>query len=178
MPKKILKETDLDNVPSESSTDPESVSPPLPEEKKDETPELKIAEVPSDKKKRVQVDFLASIESKALVEAIAPVVEDFKIESIMKVVPQIIRHVQKYKSLSGQEKKTMVVSMLTHIVDITDGPGDDDLWDPIIKRLIPHVIDTIVMVDKGKLKLNTKKGGLLKLVGGLFSCCRSSKCCC
>ena len=44
MPKKILKETDLDNVPSESSTDPESVSPPLPEEKKDETPELKIAE--------------------------------------------------------------------------------------------------------------------------------------
>ena len=49
---------------------------------------------------------------------------------------------------------------------------------PIIKRLIPHVIDTIVMVDKGKLKLNTKKGGLLKIVGKLFSCCRSSKCCC
>ena len=47
--------------------------------------------------------------------------------------------------------------MLSHIVDITDGPGDDDLWDPIIKRLIPHVIDTYILVDKGKLKLNTKK---------------------
>ncbi len=93
---------------------------------------------------------------------IAPVVEDFKVESIMKVVPQIIRHVQKYKSLSGQEKKTMVIAMLSHIVDITDGPGDDDLWDPIIKRLIPHVIDTIVMVDKGKLKLNTKKRRFIK----------------
>lgn len=175
MPKKLLKETDLDNVPSESSTDPESVSPPLPEEKVEE---IKLADVPEGKKKRVQVDFLASIESKALVEAIAPVVEDFKVESIMKVVPKIIRHVQKYKSLSGEEKKTMVIAMLSHIVDITDGPGDDDLWDPIIKRLIPHVIDTIVMVDKGKLKLNTKKGGLLKIVGKLFSCCRSSKCCC
>jgi hypothetical protein len=168
MPIKIVKETNLDIVESESSTDPESVSPSLPEEKT----------VEEQTKKRVQVDFLASIESKALVEAIAPLVEDFKIESIMKVVPKIIKHVQKYKSLSGLEKKTMVVSMLSHIVDITDGPGDDDLWDPIIKRLIPSVIDTIVMVDKGKLKLNTKKGGLLKLVSKLFSCCRSSKCCC
>ena len=168
MPIKIVKETNLDIVENESSTDPESVSPPLPEEKT----------VEEQTKKRVQVDFLASIESKALVEAIAPLVEDFKIESIMKVVPKIIKHVQKYKSLSGLEKKVMVVSMLSHIVDITDGPGDDDLWDPIIKRLIPSVIDTIVLVDKGKLKLNTKKGGLLKLVSKLFSCCRSSKCCC
>ena len=168
MPIKIVKETNLDVIGNESSTDPESVSPPLPEEKT----------VEEQTKKRVQVDFLASIESKALVEAIAPLVEDFKIESIMKVVPKIIKHVQKYKSLSGLEKKVMVVSMLSHIVDITDGPGDDDLWDPIIKRLIPSIIDTIVMVDKGKLKLNTKKGGLLKLVSKLFSCCRSSKCCC
>ena len=168
MPIKIVKETNLDIVENESSTDPESVSPPLPEEKT----------VEEQTKKRVQVDFLASVESKALVEAIAPLVEDFKIESIMKVVPKIIKHVQKYKSLSGLEKKTMIVSMLSHIVDITDGPGDDDLWDPIIKRLIPSVIDTIVLVDKGKLKLNTKKGGLLKLVSKLFSCCRSSKCCC
>ena len=160
MPKKLLKETDLDNVKSESSTDTEV--------------EVRVEE----KKERIKVDFLSSIESKALVEAIAPVVEDFKIESIMKVVPTIVKHVQKYKSLTGTEKKTMIISMLSHIVDITDGPGNDDLWDPIIKRLIPHVIDTLVLVDKGKLKLNTKKGGLLKLVSKLFSCCRSSKCCC
>jgi hypothetical protein len=164
MPKKLLKETDLDNLKSESSTDTE--------------PEVAAAgAVEETKKERVKIDFMASIESKALVEAIAPIVEDFKIESIMKVVPTIVKHVQKYKSLSGTEKKTMIVAMLSHIVDITDGPGDDDLWDPIIKRLIPHVIDTLVMVDKGKLKLNTKKGGLLKLLSKLFSCCRGSKCC-
>ena len=33
MPIKIVKETNLDIVENESSTDPESVSPPLPEEK-------------------------------------------------------------------------------------------------------------------------------------------------
>ena len=168
MPKKLLKETDLDNLKSESSTDtePEAAAEAAAADAVEET-----------KKERVKIDFMASIESKALVEAIAPIVEDFKIESIMKVVPTIVKHVQKYKSLSGTEKKTMIVAMLSHIVDITDGPGDDDLWDPIIKRLIPHVIDTLVMVDKGKLKLNTKKGGLLKLLSKLFSCCRGSKCC-
>lgn len=171
MPKKLVKETDLDKfetLKSESSTDTEPEA----------NVAVEVGEKETEKKpERVKIDFLASIESKALVEAIAPIVEDFKIESIMKVVPTIVKHVQKYKSLTGQEKKTMIVSMLSHIVDITDGPGDDDLWDPIIKRLIPHVIDTLVMVDKGKLKLNTKKGGLLRLLSKLFSCCRSSKCC-
>ena len=136
MPKKLVKETDLDKfetLKSESSTDTEPEA----------NVAVEVGEKETDKEKkpeRVKVDFLASIESKALVEAIAPIVEDFKIESIMKVVPTIVKHVQKYKSLTGQEKKTMIVSMLSHIVDITDGPGDDDLWDPIIKRLIPTVI--------------------------------------
>ena len=44
--------------------------------------------------------------------------------------------------------------MLRHLVDITDGPGDDELWDPIIKRLL-GMVDMLVKVDQGKLKLNT-----------------------
>ena len=39
----------------------------------------------------------------------------------MSVLPQIIKHVQKYNSLTGLEKKNMIISMLKHIVDITDG---------------------------------------------------------
>ena len=45
----------------------------------------------------------------------------------------------------------MIIAMLKHLVDITDGPSDDDLWDPIIKRLIPSMVDTLVQVDKGNL---------------------------
>ena len=107
-------------------------------------------------KETKNVNFLLDIESKALVETITPIIEDFKIENVMSVLPQIIKHVQKYNSLTGLEKKNMIISMLKHIVDITDGPGNDDLWDPIIKRLIPGIIDTLVEIDKGKLKLNTK----------------------
>jgi len=113
-----------------------------------------------------QVDFLASIESKALIETIAPVMDNFDIENIMDVLPQIIKHVQHYKNLNGKQKKDMIVAMLKHIVDITDGPGNDEIWDPIIKRLIPSVVNALVKVDQGKLKLNTKAPCLR-----LFSCC-------
>ena len=54
--------------------------------------------------------------------------------------------------------------MLKHIVDITDGPGNDDLWDPIIKRLIPGIIDTLVEIDKGKLKLNNNYYGKSEVI--------------
>ena len=113
-----------------------------------------------------QVDFLASIESKALIETIAPVMDNFDIENIMDVLPQIIKHVQHYKNLNGKQKKDMIVAMLKHLIDITDGPGNDDIWDPIIKRLIPSVVNALVKVDQGKLKLNTKAPCLR-----LFSCC-------
>ena len=126
-----------------------------------------------------KVNFLLDIESKALVETITPIIEDFKIENVMSVLPQIIKHVQKYNSLTGLEKKNMIISMLKHIVDITDGPGNDDLWDPIIKRLIPGIIDTLVEIDKGKLKLNTKtKKGLLKKFFGFLNVFKSCKCDC
>ena len=117
------------------------------------------------------VNFLLDIESKALVETITPIIEDFKIENIMSVLPQIIKHVQKYNSLTGLEKKNMIISMLKHIVDITDGPGNDDYWDPILKRLVPGIIDTLVEVDKGKLRLK-KKSLLTKILKKLCCCCK------
>ena len=52
--------------------------------------------------------------------------------------------------------------MLNHIVDITDGPGDDDILDPVVKRVIPSVIDLVLVVDNGKLKVN-KQGLLFKI---------------
>ena len=120
-------------------------------------------------KERVKVDFTVDIASKALIESIAPVMDDFKIENLLEVLPEIIRHVQTFKNLTGTQKKNMIVSMLRHLVDITDGPGDDELWDPIIKRLLPGMVDMLVKVDQGKLKLNTNP---CRSVLGIFSCCR------
>ena len=131
--------------------------------------ETPVADAPVVKKERVKVDFTTDIASKALIESIAPVMDDFKIENLLEVLPQIIQHVQTFKNLTGLQKKNMIVAMLRHLVDITDGPGDDELWDPIIKRLLPGMVDMLVKVDQGKLKLNTNP---CRSVLGIFSCCR------
>ena len=151
---------------AESSSDPQSTTPTVTETDVDTA----VVAVPSPPpRERRQVDFTTDIASKALIESIAPVMDDFKIENLIEVLPQIIRHVQTFKNLTGEQKKNMIVSMLRHLVDITDGPGDDELWDPIIKRLLPGMVDMLVKVDQGKLKLNTNP---CRSVLGIFSCCR------
>ena len=153
---------------AESSSDPKSATPSVTETDVD-TAVVTIAVPSPPKSERRKVDFTADIASKALIESIAPVMDDFKIENLIEVLPQIIRHVQTFKNLTGTQKKNMIVSMLRHLVDITDGPGDDELWDPIIKRLLPGMVDMLVKVDQGKLKLNTNP---CRSVLGIFSCCR------
>lgn len=148
---------------AESSSDP--VSPTVTETEVDTA----VVAVPGPPSERKKVDFTADIASKALIESIAPIMDDFKIENLIEVLPEIIRHVQTFKNLTGTQKKNMIVSMLRHLVDITDGPGDDELWDPIIKRLLPGMVDMLVKVDQGKLKLNTNP---CRSVLGIFSCCR------
>jgi hypothetical protein len=149
---------------AESTSDP--VSPTVTETDVD-TAVVSVPSPPPNERKKV--DFTTDIASKALIESIAPVMDDFKIENLMEVLPQIIQHVQTFKNLTGTQKKNMIVSMLRHLVDITDGPGDDELWDPIIKRLLPGMVDMLVKVDQGKLKLNTNP---CRSVLGIFSCCR------
>ena len=157
MTTKLVQVTDLDDISTETAA-----------------PAAPAAPAAAGVKK---VDFLMDVECKALVEVISPIVEEFKIENIMKVLPKIVKHVQKYKSLSGLEKKNMIIAMLKHIVDITDGPGDDDLWDPILKRLIPSVVDTLVQIDKGKLKLNTNtKKGFIKAFFSFINVFKNCKC--
>ena len=72
---------------------------------------------------------------------------------------------ENYKNLSGENKKSLVIRMLNHIIDITDCPGDDAILDPIMKRMVPGMIDLLVEVDQGRLKLK-KKNCLFKCLSG------------
>ena len=125
------------------------------------------AEPVSEKK---QVAFLIDVESKAIVETCADL-ENFNVSSMMTVLPKLIKHVENYKNLRGEQKRELVISMLKHIIDITDGPGDDEIWDPILKQLVPSLIDTLIEVNDGKLKLRKKP----KCFGKLLLCCGGGK---
>jgi len=118
------------------------------------------------------------IEGKAVIESIVGTFDgDLNVDTIILLLPRLIKHVDTFKTLTGREKKNMIISMLNHIVDITDGPGDDDILDPVIKRVIPSVIDLVLVVDNGKLRVN-KQNFLFKIyrkLTGLFSCCTKSQ---
>jgi len=110
------------------------------------------------------VTFLMDIESKAIVESLENL-ENFELSKLMSVLPSLMKHVENYKNLNGVQKRQLVINMVKHIIDITDGPGNDEVWDPILKKLVPGIIDTLIQVNDGKLKLRNKKKtfSLLKL---------------
>lgn len=82
---------------------------------------------------------------------------NFDIGDVAGILPQIIKHVQKFSKFSGEEKQEYIVNILLILVDKTDGPGNDDIWDPILKKLIPPLVDTILDIHDGKIKLKDKK---------------------
>mgnify|MGYP001195226755 FL=1 len=90
-------------------------------------------------------------EQKSLIEVIAEDVENLSIDNLHNILPQLMIQANIYKNLDVEKKKKLVIKMLEHLVDITDGPGDDEIWDPIIKRLLPGMLDLLVETNKGKL---------------------------
>ena len=119
----------------------------------------------SNEDKSKKVSFMLDVESKAIIETLVDSLEGFNVENLMKLLPRLIMHVENYKNLSGENKKALVIRMLNHIIDITDCPGDDAILDPIMKRMVPGMIDLLVEVDQGRLKLK-KKNCLFKCLSG------------
>ena len=99
------------------------------------------------KPNKTPVSFVVDVESKAIVESMAEALDNFTVDKLMTVLPRLISHVENYKNLSGPEKRSLVIRMLNHIIDITDCPGDDEIWDPILKRLVPSIIDSMIKVE-------------------------------
>ena len=86
----------------------------------------------------------------------------FSVSDIVKILPKVILHLDLYNKLSGLDQRNYIINIFTCIVDKTDGPGNDEIFDPIIKQLIPDMIDLLIEVDKGKVKFK-KKCCLFKL---------------
>lgn len=155
-----------------NSTEKENVQIELKEISVDDVKSKPTESVVEEKSTKI-LDFQYDIANRAIVESFVPLIEDFSVENLMKLIPELIKHVEMYKKFTGEQKKAMVISMLNHLVDITDGPGNDELLDPIVKRLVPSIIDTLVEVDKGRLRLSKNKVKRGCLAFFRFLTCRS-----
>lgn len=67
------------------------------------------------------------------------------------------------KSIPGATKKKMAINSIVRFVDVTDMAGD---LEPVVLRVLPGMIDSLISVDKHKLVINPKAKSIFgKVVG-------------
>ena len=97
-------------------------------------------------------------EGKKIIEAFPTGIQ---LENIMDAVIIVMGTTNKIHKLTADQKKDFICDILIYVVDNTDA-GSLESLDPIIKKMIPNVIDTIVRVEGGNLHINST-GCLSKL---------------
>ena len=118
-----------------------------------------------------------SHEQKSLIEIIADDMANLSIDNLHEIIPQLMLQANLYKTLNVEQKKKLIIKMLEHLIDITDGPGNDTLLDPILKRMVPSIIDTLIDVNNGHLVLTDKKLKKLPCIGFFMNLFSKCKCC-
>lgn len=105
----------------------------------------------------------------AIVKSIRTNFDQYYIDenNVIDYVLRVMTLVEQNKSLSGFEKKAVVIEVLTKLVDLTSNLNDNSKASLkiIIKVVVPNVIESLISASKGITSLNKKKNG-----GGCFCC--------
>jgi len=89
--------------------------------------------------------------------------------NVVVIATELIQAVEKYKNLTGIQKKTMVLSVVKNIVNAQmDTVEDKRAMDIIIDMTLPMVIDGLVSAINGGLKFDKEK---MKSFFRKFMCC-------
>lgn len=75
-----------------------------------------------------------------------------------------MKHVEGFGVLSGADKKSAVIKIVTRLVDESDLCGP---MEPLVLAIIPGMIDNLVEVDRGRLRI---KRGLVKKLVSMCKC--------
>ncbi len=67
----------------------------------------------------------------------------------------VLKEVSTLYKLEPQHKIDLIVDILIYVIDNTDA-GSLEALDPILKQLIPGVIDNILQVEEGKIIIKPK----------------------
>jgi len=77
------------------------------------------------------------------------------LQNLIEATIIVLKEVSKLYKLKPQHKIDLIVDILIYTIDNTDA-GSLEALDPILKQLIPGVIDNMLQVDEGKLVLHKK----------------------
>jgi len=106
---------------------------------------------------------------KSYIELLEILDDKINLSNIVNVITRCVEIVDRYKQLTGVEKKMMVIKMITTLIDKheTDETIKKSLID-LLNSVGVSVIDTIIYAAKGKLAIDLKKWSkVLKMI----KCC-------
>jgi hypothetical protein len=89
--------------------------------------------------------------------------------NIIIITINLMKIIEKYKKISGNDKKTIVLDILKKVVNETiDDKQEKDILLFVINNTLPFVIDTIISIDKREIKIKMIR--LYKKIINLFNC--------
>ena len=77
------------------------------------------------------------------------------LDNLMDATMKLLKEITDIYFLNAEEKKEFICDVLCYVIDNTDAGALESL-DEIIKKLIPTIIDNLILVEKGELKINKK----------------------
>lgn len=83
------------------------------------------------------------------------------LKNITEVTMSVLKEITTLYYLKPPQKKEMIVDILIYIVDNTDAGALESL-DPVIKQVIPGIIDALIIVENGALVVDKPKSILKK----------------
>jgi len=98
--------------------------------------------------------------------------DELDITKLMQITTTLMQVVETYSELKGQEKKGLILQVIDKISEeLPEGTAKDVV--KTTRPIIPNIIDTVISVDKGELKIKAKR--IWKRIREKLS---KIKCCC
>ena len=88
----------------------------------------------------------------------------FTLENILDVVVECIKYLKRARDMTGHQKRQTITDALLLLLDETNS-GELEFFEPIIKSMVPSTVNTLIDVEKKKIKLNKRVKRLC------FMCC-------
>ncbi len=96
--------------------------------------------------------------------------ETIDVTNIISIVTELIQLVEKYKSLTGPQKKMLVISVIRKLVNSQDiSQNDKNTINIVIENTVPVVIDSLISAINGKLSFNKTK--VISFIKTRILCC-------
>ena len=88
--------------------------------------------------------------------------------NVVMIMIDLMQIVDKYTTLKGSQKKQVLLSAITMLIDDqNDNVEDASDLKQLVKMTLPSVIDVVVSIDKKQLKIKAKKVWTM-----LLGCCK------